>query len=189
MRRKSWIRVIDEGAAEGPLADAYARVARLRGKVSNIMRAQSLAPEAMEAHMDLYMTLMFEKGGLSRAERELIAVVVSIENGCTYCTLHHAAALRAWWKSGERVDRVVAGELEAAALTERELAIVAYARALTRSPAEVGPEDVERLRRAGLDDEEILRTNLVVSYFNFVNRIAEGLGVTAPPDEVEGYRY
>lgn len=185
----SWIHVVTESEADGRLAEAYERIARQRGKVSNIMRVHSLAPDAMVAHMDLYRTLMFEKGGLSRAECELIAVVVSVENRCEYCTLHHAAALRAWWKSQDRVDRLIAGDLEGADLSERELAVVDYAQALTRSPREVGPEQVERLREAGLGDDEILRTNLIASYFNFANRITEGLGVTAPPDEVEGYRY
>jgi uncharacterized peroxidase-related enzyme len=95
----SWIRIIHEDEAEGKLAEAYARIAERRGKVANIMRVQSLAPDAMEAHMELYMHLLFGRGGLSRAEREMIAVVVSIANGCEYCSLHHAVALEAWWRT------------------------------------------------------------------------------------------
>jgi len=184
----SWIRVVHEKEAEGRLAETYTAIAQSRGKVSNIMRVQSLAPGAMKAHMDLYLELLFTRGGLSRAERELVAVVVSVENGCAYCTLHHEAALAAWWKDPDRVRRL-RGDLKDAELSERELAIARYASALTRAPSEPGRAGVEALREAGLDDEEILQVNMITSYFNFVNRIAEGLGVKAPPDEVGGYNY
>jgi uncharacterized peroxidase-related enzyme len=184
----SWIRVVPEREAEGALAEVYERIGTQRGKVSNIMRVQSLAPGAMEAHMDLYMEVMFRKGGLSRAERELIAVVVSVHNGCEYCTLHHAPALEAWWKDGERVARLQ-DDPATAALSEREAALAEYARVLTLRPADMKEADLEPLRVAGLDDEEILQATMVTSYFNFVNRIAQGLGVEAPPEEVGGYRY
>lgn len=184
----SWIRTVTEGEAEGELADVYRDVASRRGKLSNIMRIQSLAPRAMKAHLDLYMEVMFERGGLSRAERELLAVVVSVENGCEYCTLHHRAALAAWWKDSERVAELVR-DPASAMLGERERALADHALGLTRDPTGPGPEGVRRLRDAGLSDREILQVTMIVAYFNFVNRIAEGLGVQAPPDEVEGYRY
>ncbi len=184
----SWIRMIHEEEAEGELADVYRSIAGKRGKLSNIMRIQSLAPGAMQAHLDLYMELMFTKGGLGRAERELIAVVVSMENDCRYCTLHHAAALEAWWKDPDRVVRL-RSDPASADLSDRETALVDYALELTREPAALNEADVESLRSAGLTDEEVLQANMITAYFNFVNRIAEGLGVEAPPEEVEGYRY
>jgi len=152
------------------------------------MRIQSLAPKAMQAHLELYLEIMFSKGGLSRAERELVAVVVSMENGCEYCTLHHAAALEAWWKDAERVERL-RRDPATAELSRREAALVEYALGLTREPAALTERDLAPLQSAGLTDEEVLQANMITAYFNFVNRIAEGLGVEAPPEEVEGYRY
>ena len=184
----SWIEVVDIDEAEGKLAEVYADVASRRGKLSDIMRIQSLEPEAMRHHLDLYMALMFRRGGLSRAERELIAVVVSVENGCEYCTQHHCAALEAWWKDPARVRRL-REDPSTAELSSREEAMVAYARALTREPGAVDSEMVEALRDEGLADPEILQANMITAYFNFVNRIAEGLGVKPSPEEVEGYRY
>lgn len=184
----SWIDMVDESVADGELKEAYGRIRKSRGKLSNIMRIQSLAPAAMEAHLELYMELMFSKGGLSRAERELLAVIVSVENRCRYCTLHHEAALRAWWKDDERLERLLDDPAKAG-LSPREEALAGYARALTRSPGEMTRDEVELLRSRGLSDEEILQANMIVAYFNFVNRIANGLGVEAPPEEVEGYRY
>lgn len=183
----SWIRSVPEGEATGRLAEVYQDIVRRRGKLSNIMRVQSLQPDAMEAHLDLYMALMFRKGGLSRAERELLAVAVSVENGCEYCTVHHASALEAWWKDPERVERLRADPGDAG-LSVREGALVEYALALTRNPSAVDQTRVGRLREAGLPDEEILQANMIVAYFNFVNRIAEGLGVEVTPEEAGGYK-
>jgi uncharacterized peroxidase-related enzyme len=88
----------------------------------------------------------------------------------------------------ERVNRF-RRDPDSANLSRREALLVEYARILTREPAAVGPEHVAGLRDAGLSDEEILQANMIAAYFNFVNRIAEGLGVDSPPEEIGGYRY
>lgn len=183
-----WIETITEDDADGPLRAVYDRITGARGKASNIMRVQSLHPEAMAAHLDLYMAVMFGRSGLRRAERELIAVVVSAANGCDYCVRHHAEALRVLWKDDARVAQA-AENYRALDLSERERALCDYADALTREPASVSEAAVERLRAAGLSDRDVLDANLIVSYFNFVNRIAEGLGVAFTEEEATGYRY
>ncbi len=61
----AWIRVVDETGAEGKLAEVYAGVKRNRGKVANVVRVQSFNPAAMQAHMDLYLAVMFAGSGLS----------------------------------------------------------------------------------------------------------------------------
>lgn len=220
----AWIDVIPEPNAEGELARVYERIAGTRGKVSNIMRVQSLDPAAMEAHLELYLKILFGRGGLSRARRELLAVVVSAMNGCRYCVLHHAAALEAWWKDQERVQRLLSilgwvdggpGEdgsraeqpepwkapdgmaasdlarvaAEAAALEPADEPLLRYAIGLTLEPGGMTRADVEAVREAGFSDREILQANMIVGYFNFVNRIAVGLGAEAPLEEVGGYEY
>jgi uncharacterized peroxidase-related enzyme len=191
-----WIDTIHETDAEGALREVYDRITGARGKASNIMRVQSLHPEAMRAHLDLYLAVLFGRSGLRRAERELIAVVVSAANGCAYCVRHHAEALKALWKDDARVAQVAedyrsldSGSGPGQALSERERALCDYADALTRDPAGVEESAVERLRAVGLSDRDVLDANLIASYFNFVNRIAEGLGVAFTEAEATGYRY
>jgi uncharacterized peroxidase-related enzyme len=75
------------------------------------------------------------------------------------------------------VDALTRGIPAAGSLPERERALLAYAEQLTANPASIGPGDVAQLRRAGLDDRAIHDACAVVSYFAFVNRIADGLGV------------
>lgn len=184
----AWIETIDEDDATGPLKAAYERIASSRGKVANIMKIHSLRPETMQVHTDLYKELLFARTDLSRAERELIAVVVSDANDCAYCVAHHRPALNAYWKDDERIDAVLADD-PAADLSERQQALVTYSRALTHRPGAMTNADVEALRNAGLSDTAILDTAMVASYFNFVNRMALGLGVEFTPGEAEGYEY
>ena len=184
----SWIEEVSEEDATGALAEAFERVRARRGKLANIMRVQSLAPRAMEAHLDLYLDLLFAKGSLTRPERELIAVVVSVQNGCEYCTHHHAAALEAYWKDGERVARLKR-DPASADLSPRESDLAAYAIQLTLRPHAMEEQWIDRLRGHGLDDAEILRANMIVAYFNFVNRMVQGLGVASSEEEIAGYKY
>ncbi|MDH3614950.1 MAG: peroxidase-related enzyme [Gammaproteobacteria bacterium] len=183
----SWIEEVEVSEAAGKLAKMYAALIKQRGKVSNILKVHGLNPEAMGNHLDLYMTLMFGKSGLSRAEREAIAVVVSANNDCEYCVNHHAEALRRYLDDEETVNLLMAADgLET--LEPRLSNIVRHAEKLTTAPAAMTESDLGELRAEGLSDNDILDLTLIVSYFNFVNRIALGLGVTFSAEELSGYR-
>ena len=184
----AWIRVVGEGEASGELREAYARVKDARGKISQIMAVHSLHPKAMLSHLDLYLAIMFAPSGLTREEREAVAVAVSAANGCAYCVAHHAEALKHYWKDEARVDAVIR-DPRAVDLPPRLRAMVDYALKLTKEPKAMGREDIAALKSQGLTDEEILSLNLVVSYFNFVNRVALGLGVEPEEQELKGYKY
>ncbi len=183
-----WIRVIRENEAKGELIQDYEAVSSARGKVANIMRIHSLHPETMRRHLDLYKSLLFGHSPLPRRTRELIATVVSALNGCEYCVAHHSIALEFYWKDPDLVRRV-AENYRAVELSGKERAILEYAEKLALKPSEMREGDVERLRTAGLVDEEILDIALITSYFCFVNRVALGLGVGFDEEEVSGYQY
>jgi alkylhydroperoxidase family enzyme len=78
------LRLIGEGEATGELQDQYEAAIGRAGKVFNIVKAMSLNPRVLGASMGLYQAIMFGPSELSRAERELLAVVVSCENDCHY---------------------------------------------------------------------------------------------------------
>ena len=183
----SWIKEVEVSEAEGKLAQTYAELIEKRGKVANILMVHSLNPDAMSNHLDLYMTIMFGKSGLSRAERESVAVVVSASNECAYCVNHHAEALRRHLKDDETINLLMAADgLET--LEPRLSNIVRYAEKLTSAPGAMTESDLGELRAEGLTDSDILDLTLIVGYFNFVNRIALGLGVTFSAEEISGYR-
>ncbi len=184
----AWIRTIEPESAGEELREIYDRVVSSRGKLSDIMRVQSLAPRAMAAHLDLYLALLYGRSPLSRVEREAIAVVVSVANRCEYCIQHHRAALLAHLRDDNVVQRITS-DFESAGLDQRLVATLRYAVKLTRSIHDLSESDVDAMREQGLNDEEILHVNLIASYFNYVNRIATGLGLTPAPTEVKGYHY
>lgn len=142
----------------------------------------------MQAHMDLYLSVMFQRSGVKRPEREMLAVVVSGLNNCSYCVNHHAEALNFYWKDRERVNRFVA-DYRQADVSPRQMAMLDHAVKLTRNPGEMSESHLQPLRDAGFSDADILDITLIVSYFNFVNRMANGLGVDFSEDEVRGYQY
>lgn len=80
----SWIRMIEEAEADEDLKAAYEKVGRARGRVANILKIHSVQSRTMLAHLDLYRQIMFGRSELSRAEREMLAVVVSATNHCHY---------------------------------------------------------------------------------------------------------
>lgn len=183
----SWIDEIGVEDASGKLEEIYAELTEKRGKVANILKVHSLNPEAMENHLDLYMTTMFGESGLSRAEREAVAVVVSATNDCAYCVNHHTEALRRYIKDEETLEMLMTADgLET--LEPRLSNIVRHAEKLTSAPSAMTESDLGELRAVGLSDRDILDLSLVVAYFNFVNRIALGLGVSYSAAEMSGYK-
>lgn len=183
----SWIEEIDVAEADGQLAEMYDELVKKRGKVSNILKVHSLNPAALGDHLDLYMTLMFGSSGLSRLEREAIAVVVSANNECEYCVNHHLESLRHYLDDEEALNILATADgLET--LEPRLSNIVRHAERLTSAPGAMTESDLGELRAEGLSDKDILDLTLIVGYFNFVNRIAMGLGVEYSDEEIRGYR-
>ena len=79
-----WIEVIEPKDATGELQQEYDEAVRRAGKVFNILKVQSLNPDTLRASMQMYRAAMFGPSGLSRAEREMLATVVSWANHCFY---------------------------------------------------------------------------------------------------------
>lgn len=170
-----YIPIISPEDAAGPLAALYTEIRRVRGRVAGIYQLQSLDPELLRAHRDLYWATMHREHGLPVQEREAIALAVSIANSCDYCARHHADHLRAAGGSESLILSLTLSE--APATSSRRLnRLIYYARKLTLLPNSVGKDDIEELRRVGLGDIEILHAAQIISYYNYVNRIANGLG-------------
>lgn len=80
----AWIPMIPEDEAEGAVAEAFAGAQAARGRLANILKVHGVHPEVLTAHLRLYSEVMFGASELSRAERETMAVAVSVANGCHY---------------------------------------------------------------------------------------------------------
>ncbi len=173
----AYIRTIPEAEATGELAEWYRRVGNPDGTVDNVMKVHSLNLATGRTHYELYRQACHLASPLSRAEREMIAVVVSRLNGCHYCLRHHHAGLRRLLPADRAPVADSLADGEPSGLTPRETAMVQWAVQLTTMPQEVTRQDTQSLRAAGLDDREILDLAQVIGYFNYVNRLVTGLGV------------
>lgn len=172
----SLIQYIDEDRAQGDLAMIYERIRRLRGGVADVMKLQSLNPPALAAHFELYRTLMFGPSELDRRTREMIGVLVSSANDCLYGISHHSEALRNLEVPDRVIEELASGTVSDETLSEPLQALLRYAASLTRTPASA--TSVEELRELGWTDAAILDATLVCGYFNMLNRLSLGLGIS-----------
>jgi uncharacterized peroxidase-related enzyme len=182
MDRISWFPVPDESELPEDLQGLF-RAARERiGFVPNVFRTYAYRPERLSAWFGHFRMLHEETPGLSAAEREMIAVVVSMANGCLYCLVAHGAALREAWGDPVMADRITLDWRRADALTERQRAICAFAERLTLRPVEVTEADLEALRAHGLSEHDAWDVIEVAAMYNFTNRLALATGQIPNPE-------
>lgn len=182
----AWISIIEPGEAKDKLAEVYARVNSPAGEVDNILKAHSHRPHTLEGHMALYKAVLHHPGNaLPHWFLETIGLYVSLVNGCRYCVEHHYAGLTRLVDDEQKTHAIweaLAADAPMLFFQGPELAALQYAKILTERPQNVRPEDIELMRRAGLDDGQILEVNQVAAYFAYANRVVLGLGVDADGD-------
>lgn len=182
----TWIRRIDYPDSTGYLRELYDRVKGPAGNIDNVMKAHCLRPHTMEGHGALYKSIMHHSGNTLPAWLlEAVGVHTSLLNGCDYAVAHHYAGLRRQLSDDARADaiwRALAAGRPEDAFDGRDLAFLRYAAKLTRAPADMTEADVAAVRDAGADDGEIFEVNQVCAYFNYSNRLLNGLGITTDGD-------
>lgn len=144
-------------------------------KISDYVLVLAHDPESLRVRSPLFNAIMYDPGGLSRAERELGALGASIINHCVYCAAVHAARHSQLQKSGDVVEELFAHG-PSARLGERDQAIFDFAVKLSKTPSEATKEDVAALRLAGLNDDEIVDLVLSTALFGWANRLMHILG-------------
>lgn len=182
----AWIHLVPYDESEGYLRTLYDRVKGPGGKIDNVMRAHSLRPHTMEGHSALYKSVLHHTGNSMPVWfLECLAVYTSLSNRCDYSVAHHFAGLSRLLQDEARAGAIY--KAFAAAQPERvfdgkELALLRYVRKLTLDPQSMVEADIAALRDAGANDGEILEANQVCAYFNYSNRLLNGLGVTTQGD-------
>jgi uncharacterized peroxidase-related enzyme len=141
------------------------------GFVPNVLAAYAFDMAKLEAFVAMYNDLMLGECGLSKLEREMIAVAVSSQNRCYYCLTAHGAAIRQYSGNPLLGEQIVMN-YRVARLNRRQRAMLDFAVKLTVQPGNVEELDRERLRRAGFSDRDIWDISAVVGFFNMSNRMA-----------------
>ena len=151
------------------------------GFVPNVLTAYAHDMAKLETFVAFYNDLMLAPSGLSKLEREMIAVAVSSENHCFYCLTAHGAAVRQL--SGDtELGELMAMNWRAAEFPPRHRAMLAFATKLTKASAEVEEADREALRKAGFSDRDIWDIAAVASFFNMTNRMASAVDMRPNSD-------
>ncbi|HCP81372.1 MAG TPA: alkylhydroperoxidase [Octadecabacter sp.] len=151
------------------------------GFVPNVLRAYAFDPAKLDAFTAMYNDLMLADSGLSKLEREMIAVVVSSINKCFYCLTAHGQAVRAL--SGDpKLGEMMVMNWRAANLDARQTAMLAFAEKVTKASAETSEADRQSLRDAGFSDHDIWDIASVTGFFNMTNRMASATDMR-PNDE------
>ncbi len=167
----SWFTVPDEGSLPSDLRSLFAKARERLGFVPNVFRVYAFRPQRLSAWFAHFRQLHEPTDGLTAADREMIAVVVSAANRCLYCLVSHGAALRQELGDpvlGERISY----DWRHTGLDPRRGAICAYAEKLTLRPRELTRADIQALRGAGLTEEEAWDVAELSAMYNFTNRMA-----------------
>lgn len=175
-----WIRTIPWDESDGELRAAYDWQAARLGVPAEFTMLGSLYPPIVEERLRLYRSVEGCPSGLAPEERVLAAFVTSVLNGTAHCAsgLRHRLLGLEWTQ--DQVDAVAADPTEVHTGSPRLDAIAAHAGALTTRPHSITEDDLGQLRGVGLDDLELLDLNNIVAYYNYINRVANGLGLTTP---------
>lgn len=164
----------EESSLPDRLQGLFQKARETVGFVPNVFRAYSYRPERLSAWFAHYKQLHEPTEHLDEADREMIAVVVSAWNRCTYCVVSHGHALRVALGDQAQAD-LIAVNWRHADLDERRTAICEFAEKLTATPHAMTEADLHALRDVGLSDEEVWDVAEIASMYNFTNRMALAL--------------
>lgn len=166
--------VPDQPELDADMAALFDKCTEKLGFIPNVLRAYSLRPKKLRNFALLYNELMLGESGLSKLEREMIAVVVSSVNHCYYCLVAHGQAVRKLSGDPELGEMLVAN-YRVAPLEPRQRAMLDFAWKLTSEPWTVGEPDRQALRDAGFGEEEIFDIADTVGFYNMSNRVASAV--------------
>ncbi len=144
------------------------------GFIPNVLLSYAFRPEKLKNFVATYNELMLGDSGLSKLEREMIAVVVSSINHCFYCVVAHSQAVRQL--SGDDVlSETLSVNYRAANLEKRQKLMLDFAYKLTSQPYLIEDADRQSLRDVGFQEEDIFDIADTVAFFNMSNRMASAL--------------
>ena len=187
----AWIKIIRTEEASSRLKEILTLAKTPHGTVDNVMKVHSLRPSTMKGHLFLYRAVLHDNDNtIPKWFQETISSYVSILNKCEYSLANHwanACHLIADVDRSNKIKIALESRRPEDEFDGAELALLNYTAKLTLNPDRIIESDIIHLRKSGVSDGEILEANQIVSYFNYVNRTINGLGVTTDGDKVGYY--
>ena len=190
--KNAWIEMLTDEQASDDVRKIFNKARTPHGTLDNVMRVHSLRPETMLGHLALYKSVLHSKDlTLPMWFLEVIACYVSLINHCNYSFTHHwdnAEKLIDNSRHAQNVRNALEKDILGDVFKVKELELLGYAKKLTSSVQSMQETDIINLQKAGITDGEILEVNQVVAYFNYSNRLLNGLGVSTTGDVVGYYK-
>ncbi|HRW07616.1 MAG TPA: peroxidase-related enzyme [Caldilineaceae bacterium] len=174
--RVSWLVYPPEEELDADLRKLFAKARQNLGFVPNVFVTYMTRPGHFRHWFNHFRELMNGESELSQAEREMISVVVSAQNGCLYCLVSHGAELRRLLNDEVLGDRITF-DYRRAGLDARTTAMLDFVVKLTKTPVACEEADLDRLRGHGFSEEAIFDIAEVTAMFNFTNRLASATGM------------
>ncbi len=174
-----YVQPLDLAEASAAQRDAL-KVTPSNTQVSDYLLVLALDVETLRHRSPLFNGIMYNRGGLTRAEREIGAVGASIVNHCIYCAAVHASRYNQLTKTQTIIDAIFADGVDAA-IEPRLQAILKFAVKLSECPSTAEGSDIQALRDAGLGQDEILDLILSAALFGWANRLMHTLGEAVLP--------
>lgn len=173
----AWVPEISEEQASPELRRLYEMIRPDFGFVPPYYKAQGLVPRAIEGQLPIFPAILAD-GALPQKLKEQIAIVVSGVNTSSYCVALHIELLQKFGIE-KPIGRKLAVDYPSAPVEPKVQVLFRFADKLTKSPSEIVQADVDALRTAGWNDQQIIETVLTAALFNFANRVSIGLGLMA----------
>lgn len=146
------------------------------GLIPNVLQAYAFDMAKLRPFMDMYNEVMLDDSGLSKLEREMIAVVVSSINRCWYCQVAHGAAVRQL-SGNPQLGEAMVMNWRVADLDARQTAMLEFSEKITKASSETSEADRQALRDVGFSDRDIWDIAATVGFFSMSNRMASAVGM------------
>ena len=182
----SWIKTIPYEDADKDLKRVYNKVKGPNNNIDNVLLIHSLRPHSLIGHMALYKNVLHNSNNkLPKWYLESIGVYVSYLNRCNYCVEHHFSGLKRLLNDDDKANNFLEAIKKDALEDNFDSKLyqgMLYSKKLTLELHSIKKDDITKLKTLGFSEGEILEINQVTSYFNYVNRTVNGLGVTTEGD-------
>lgn len=185
--RASWLRLPDNANPSAPIKVMMDESLKRLGYVREFLKLPFESDRLFHFQSFVNRLMRSEDCLLTGQERELVALVVSLENRCEACIITHAGALQAHGMAKRTID-IVLCNWRRADLSDREMAMARFAAHLTVHPQEASETELDKLRDAGLREDELLEIVQIVAIFNATNRLNAGLGVKVDGGAFDAFR-
>ncbi len=171
----AFVKTIQTTEAQTPLKEIYKEIEKTFGFIPNAFKSASGDYEITKWFWQGFKTIMLRESSIPQSLKEVIALVVSKNNSCSYCVGAHTMALKAVGFDSKKIEELNQ-DYQSSSLSEKEKAVLDFSLKVTNESYKITEKDHENLKKHGMTEQQILEVISVASLHNFINRFVDALG-------------